>query len=218
MDYERDTRLGYDHERAARYKRQQTSDLCWMRLTTWRERKLVAKCLTLCLLNADDRILDVPCGTGVMGVVFAECRSRVVAADVSKDMMRLAAGEYDGGRFAGFVQADILTPCFRGGSFSCVVTVGLMHRLPQGIRGRALKSIKSLSSRYVVVSFSIDDWFQRMKRRILHVVRRSYHAPPSLIAYSTLVSELRAEGFAIRKSFRVVPFLSSEIVLFLDSN
>lgn len=216
MNYEKDTRTAYDQAKAEIYKRQQTEGFSWIRLTTWREKLLVKRCLGQCGLEPSSVLLDIPCGTGVLGSVFAYFPSKVFASDISDDMMALAKNEYRKETFGGFVKTDIMQTSFSRSSFACVVTIGLMHRLPLVLRRKALGEISALTSRYIVLSDSVDSPMQRLKRRLLAVIRSGYRSAPSPMPLRTILEEIDAKGLRVKQIYAVVPFLSSEMVFLLE--
>ena len=180
MDYEKDTRLAYrDAQKARNYQAQQTTARGWVRFTTLREQLWVKKALRQGLLTAQERVLDIPCGTGILACVLANFPCRVVAADISREMMALAPPDYQHPGFLGFVQADIVQAPFRPQSFSWVISVGLMHRLPENIRKEVLKWISYLSKKHIIISYSFDSPFQRFKHWLIKKVKPSHKPAPA---------------------------------------
>jgi len=158
-------------------------------------------------------VLDIPCGAGYIGHLLSEFPSKVVASDISWEMMKLARPEYDDGKFQGFIQGDLLSSPFKCGAFRCTIVLALMHRLPPNIRREMLSSIAEISSEYVVISFSVDSTLQRLKQKSLALLSSSYLPAPSALTYSQIVEEVR--GFSIRRVSYVVPFFSSKILFLL---
>lgn len=109
----------------------------------WRERAIVRKVLKRIGLTKGDRVLDIPCGTGVLGETLGKFLCNVVASDISREMIDLAREDYENSNFGGFVQADVTKMSFRKGTFKCVITIGLIHRLPEDIRGRLWQPLPS---------------------------------------------------------------------------
>ena len=217
MDYQRDTWLAYrDRTRAEDYARHHTERLTWARFAMWRERRGVERALRRCHLSARDTLVDLPCGTGILGDVLARFPARVIAADVSHEMMDLARNSYDPTKLGGFIQTDITGTCFRTGAFTGAVTIGLMHRLPSDIRRQAVAELARFARRFVIMSCSIDSHGQRMKRWLLRRLRSTYRPAPSPLRLAAMIEELRRHGLKVVTVFRVVPFLSAEVVLLLE--
>lgn len=217
-NYEKDTRFAYNIQKAKSYKKQQTKGLSWMRFTTWREKSFVATVLRYCNLTKSDKILDVPCGTGVLGNIFSKFPSFVIASDISREMMGLAREEYNKANFGGFIQGDITEFPFKKGAFSCVIVLGLMHRLPERIRKQVLKEVTSLSKRFIIVSYSIDSTSQRIKQWLIKRLRHSHSFAPSPTPMQDIIKELKANGLLLKRKYKVMPLLSAEVVFLLEKS
>jgi len=217
-EYEEDTRRAYrDLQKARDYQKIHTQEDLWARFASWRERRLVEKLLAGCALAPERRILDVPCGTGILGGVLREFPNPVVAADISLEMMDLARTEYGYSRLLGFVQADITQMPFAPGGFACMVILGLMHRLPAEIRMKVLVEIASLRPRYVIITYSIYNLGQRFKQWLLKKIRPSYNPAPVPVRYEDIIKEVTSAGFKVSSAHSVFPLLSANVVLGLES-
>lgn len=217
MDYVKETQQAYkDTQRARRYKEQQTQGGSWSRLTTLRERLCVAKALKSCSLRSENRILDIPCGSGILGKILGRFPFNAAASDISREMMELAWTEFDNPHFLGFAQADITQPPFPDHSFACVITVGLMHRLPGEIHEEVLKAIANLTSRFIIISYSLTSFWQRQKQRFIRTIKRQHMAAPAPLPLDIIKSRLEAQGLRILKKFWVIPLLSSEVIFLLE--
>ena len=216
-DYQAGTLEGYrTQQRAAAYKRHQTSELSWARFVTWRQQRALARELARYHWSADDRLLDIPCGTGILGRLLHSFPFRIVASDISIEMMALAHEEYPHDRPLDRVQADLAQTPFSHGSFACVVTLGFLHRVPLDVKRAALREIAALSSHLVVVTCSIDTPAQRLKQRILSVAKPGHVPAPHPVSLDDLTAECEAQGLRVVRSFMVVPFFSAEAMLVLE--
>jgi SAM-dependent methyltransferase len=217
VNYEAETRAAYQNaQRAASYKHHQTREWSWARLTTWCEHRAVAKALSYYRWTDRDFFLDAPCGTGVLAPVMRRFPFRVVAADIALEMMALARDDYRQATFLGFVRSDLTRlPVKRNGCAGAVV-LGFMHRAPAPIRQKVLSELASTVSRVLVISYSEDDLWQRCKRRVLGLLQRGYAPAPCAISPVEAAKELHDAGFTIRRRFRVVPLLSSAVVLVVE--
>lgn len=217
MDYINDTQLAYmSYERAKQYKEQQTTRWCWARLTTWRQRRSVEKLLKQSGLRSSDNILDLPCGTGVVADVLHKFSSQIFASDISREMMDYTLNDYTTLNTRGIVQSDVLQSPFHEGSFTCVVTLGFIHRLPEQIRRLALEEIARISRKLLIISCSIDTPWQRRKRWLLTQVWPAYKPAPSAVSMQALVRELDGKGLRVRKQITILPFFSAETVFLLQ--
>jgi len=216
-NYETDTLNAYrSRQRAAEYKRHHTTEWNWARFSTWREQRLLARELSRYSWSADDRVLDIPCGTGILGKLFHSFPFRIVASDISPEMMELARGEYPTDRLLECVQADITNTGFPRRSFACVVVLGFLHRVPADIKREALREISALANRVVIITCSVDSPLQRVKKKILAIIRREHVPAPCPVPLWEIIAECEAVGFKVVRSFMVVPFLSAEAMLVLE--
>jgi len=216
-EYEKDTRQAYqDAQKARFYRDYQSRNLTWGRVTSWRELGIVQSALAGCGLTPRAKILDIPCGTGVIGGILQKFPNPVVAADISKEMMDLAWEEYAFTHFLGFVQTDITQTPFRPGDFACIVTLGLMHRLPRAMREKVLAGIAALLPRHVIISYSLDSPAQRLKQRLIKKFKPSHKPAPVPALFRDIVREVNASGFKVVRTIHTFPLLSAEIILALE--
>ena len=216
-DYERDTLNAYrTAERAAEYKRFHTSDWSWGRFATWCEQRAIARELGRYKWSSADQLLDIPCGTGILGKLLHQFPFRIVASDISAEMMEIAKAEYPADRLVDCIQADITATPFPRGSFACVITLGFLHRVPSEIKRAALREIAALSNRVVIVSCSVDTPLQRFKHAVLSRVKRSHVPAPCPAPIKEIIAECEALGFRVARAFMVVPMLSAHAILVLE--
>lgn len=216
-DYERDTLTAYQTAARARsYKRYHTTDWSWGRLVTAIEQRAVARELTRYRWTASDSLLDIPCGTGILGRILHRFPFRIVASDISAEMMALARPEYPADRLVACVQADITDTPFPRGSFACVVTLGFLHRVPADVKRATLREIASLCGRVAIVSCSVDTRSQRFKHAIVARVKRKHVPAPWPARMEDIVAECESAGFRVVRAFMVLPLFSADALLVLE--
>ena len=146
MSYEEQTKNAYrNKEKAAAYLSQYVEGTKWARFTMWKQRRIIENFLEVCKFDEHDILLDAPCGTGYAGKILFSQPCKVVASDISIEMMELADMEYDKSNFQGFFQADLTNSPFKEDFFKCVLVLALMHRLPEDIRKLILNEVHKLS-------------------------------------------------------------------------
>lgn len=216
-DYETGTLNAYrSKKRAAEYKRYHTKDWSWARISTWREQRLLASELARYSWSAGDRLLDIPCGTGILGKLLHAYPFQIVASDISQEMMELAREEYPANRLLDCIQTDITATGFKRCSFDCIVVLGFLHRVPLDIKRAALQEISTLANRVVVITCSVDSPLQRIKRKVLAIIRRNYVPAPCPVPLREIIAECEAVGLKAVRTFMVFPFLSAEAMLVLE--
>jgi SAM-dependent methyltransferase len=217
MDYENQTLNGYrTPERAAEYKRFHTTDWSWGRFVTWIEQKAVARELARYDWSSLDQLLDIPCGTGVLGKLLYKFPFQIVASDISPEMMALAREEYPADRLVDCTQADITATPFPKGSFACVVTLGFLHRVPTEVKRAALREIARLSSHVVIVSCSVDTPLQRLKHSVLSLLKRNHIPAPCPVPFKEILADCDASGLRVVRAFKVLPLFSAHAILVLE--
>lgn len=216
-DYERDTLNAYrTAARATEYKRYHTKDWTWGRFVTWMEQRAIARELGRYQWAPSDQLLDIPCGTGILGKVLQHFPFRIVASDISAEMMDIARMEYPADRLVSCTQADITRTPFPRGAFSCVVTLGFLHRVPAEIKRAALRELAALSNRVAIVTCSVDTPLQRVKHAVLSCVKRGHVPAPCPVTMKEVVTECESQGFRVARAFLVVPFLSAHAMFVLE--
>jgi ubiquinone/menaquinone biosynthesis C-methylase UbiE len=164
-------------------------------------------------LKADgrcERVLDIPCGTGLLGEMFSRLGMKVVAADISEPMIDYARGKYRND--TEFLCVDITDCRLPDRSVDLSVVIGLFHRLPAEVIERAADELTRVSERGVVVSFTVESALHRFKRAILRTVYRGYRGAPSPTSVGRITEVFSARGFYPLAERETCPFLSSERV------
>ena len=216
-DYEQQTLNAYrTSERAVEYKRFHTSDWTWGRFVTWLEQRAIARELSRYEWVPTDQLLDIPCGTGILGRTLHHFPLRIVASDISPEMMALAREEYPADRLVDCTQADITSTPFTSGSFACVVTLGFLHRVPLDIKRSTLSEIARLTNHVAIVSCSVDTLLQRLKHALLSHINTNHIPAPCPVPLNNIIADCESQGFYVVRSFKVFPVLSAHAVLVLE--
>ena len=191
------------------------------RLVAVRERSILGRVLSR-LVQWDalpmQKVLDLPCGTGKLAAVFSRLPVRVMAADISRQMMEIADGAYRTlPGFQGFTQADASATAFADGEFDTVVCLRLLHRVPAAIRQSILGELSRVSQRYVVLSAGVDSPVQRIRRHC-----RQWATGTVTVPYPTtrraLAGQLAAADLTPVAWIPVLPLLSSEWVVVCEKS
>ena len=217
MDYIQETRNAYKSElKAKEYQEQYTKGIKWARFTMWRQRILIDKIINQCNFIKTDNILDIPCGTGLIGKLLSKTPASITASDISAEMMKRAAGEYIGDNFNGFVECDITQTNFRKESFDCVIVLAFMHRVPKEIRHKTLEEVVRISKKYIIVSYGFDSHSQGLKKWLIKKVHPNYIPAPSSIPMEEIITEINSFDLVIREMSYVAYFLSGKVIFFLE--
>ena len=213
MAYESDTREAYRNKtKANAYKNQYIEGFKWARFTMWKQKKIIFEFLNVCKLGSSDVLLDIPCGTGYIGGLLSKYPFKVVASDISIEMMELAINEYSENNFAGFLQADITKTPFQADQFKCVVVLALMHRLPREVRAQVLSEVVRVTNEYIIISYSIESFLQKLKLKLISLVSSNHIPAPESIPLKDIINEIDSYGLIVIRRKRIVSLLSSKVV------
>ena len=216
MNYKKDTLHAYQSaDRANEYKKFHTRQFSWGRFVTLVEQWNISNELKQHSWNESDKLLDIPCGAGILGKVLHDFPFVISASDISKEMINCAKDEYPDNHSVEFIQQDITNTEFKRGSFSCVVTLGFLHRVPLDIKRETLREIFELTNNIAIISCSVDNPMQSLKHKILSIVKRNHVPAPCPIKLKDLISECQSQGFYVKRSMMVVPLLSAHALLIL---
>jgi SAM-dependent methyltransferase len=172
-------------------QRYRSLDQAWV---NWREQRLLAQLLTQCQL-ANGTVLDVPCGYSRFAPMYARLGLTATGADVSYDMVHLAATNYARYGRERWLCADVLALPFADSVFDSVLCIRLLHhRYSDAERQRILGELARVSRRFVIISF--------YRSTLLHTVARHWRGSRGRLAMMTIphLRELaRASGLQIQR-------------------
>jgi SAM-dependent methyltransferase len=219
FNYEQDTLHAYKNRDTARtylesYEKAKGLRGFRFRLVAESERAAVR---TLLAQISAERVLDIPCGTGKLAPVLAEKPYRIVAADISPEMIELAREAYlnVAGSQVRFAVADAtaLPQDFKG-AFDLVVCLRLLHRVPLPIAQTILNQFAGCA-RFTIASFGINSLYHRVRRKVRNSL---FGGGVSELCTQPLprIREVVSQHFRIIAEKRVSPFLSEEVVFLLE--
>lgn len=157
-------------------------------------------------------VLDVPCGTGKLGSCLCRFPVKILAADVSRQMMDLASNEYDPEKLISFLQFDARNIPFIDGSVDNIVCLRLFQRIPREMRMNILREFRRVVRGNLIISYSYTSWFQRLRLKIRNLYDRER---PTFFSESLheITAELNEVGFAVKDKKYVLAGLSSEVIV-----
>jgi SAM-dependent methyltransferase len=205
-----DARWGYRHFDAERYERRRYGGVKGA-VNRWLLERALRRALAG--LPRGARLLDVPCGTGVIGEGLARRGFRVIGGDISPAMLTVAHRKAYGD---GAVRADLERLPIRDRSVDAVVCIRFLMHLPAAARPAVLAELARTSRGPVVGTFCHPytvKTFQRWVRRLLG--GRAKRSPR--IDRRALAAEAAAAGLRVRRVIPAMPLLSEVWVVVLDS-
>jgi SAM-dependent methyltransferase len=172
-------------------QRYRSLDQAWV---NWREQRLLAHLLTQCQL-AKGIVLDVPCGYSRFASVYTRLGITAIGADVSYDMVHLAATNHARYGRECWLCADVLTLPFPDSVFDSVLCIRLLHhRYSDTERQRILCELARVSRRFVIISV--------YRSTLLHTAARHWRGSRGRLAMMTIphLRELaQASGLQIQR-------------------
>lgn len=220
FDYESETKARYQSDDVATvYHKNFTKDYdlkgIRSRIIASAERRAVANLLAR---TPHEKVLDVPTGTGKLAPVFSKLQSKVMACDISPNMLEIARSEYaqHGCHSVDFsVQDAADLSCFSESQFDTVVCLRLVHRVPSEIRMKILSRLSSLAP-YTIISYGIDSPYHNVRRTIRSKIIGEGKGTFCACTLDEAKAEVE-ENFRIKAHKWVIPLLSAEIVFLLES-
>jgi protein-L-isoaspartate(D-aspartate) O-methyltransferase len=92
-----------------------------------------AKALQLAQVDADDKVLDVGCGTGYSSAVLGRMAANVVALEQDADLVRVAAGLLEGQPNVQITQGALIEGFKDGGLYDVIFVNGAIEAQPDAL-------------------------------------------------------------------------------------
>jgi ubiquinone/menaquinone biosynthesis C-methylase UbiE len=135
-----------------------------------RDRALVLRALEA--IGPMDYLLDLPCGTGRFTPILEKKSRRVISADISWEMMRVADGNFPSSKVS-FVQCSIEGLPFGDRCFDLTFTARFLLHLPSDLRQAAFRELSRVSKRWVFFDCLMEEaglkgWLRKWLAPIRH--------------------------------------------------
>lgn len=120
-----------------------------------------------CLSDREGVILDAPCGTGRMTSYMAALGYKVMAVDISIQMITVAQNRLTASPATPlyYIQADATHLPFRSKTFACATAIRFMGHLPSVVRIQTLRELARVSREYVIADYCVYHPFVNIRRR-----------------------------------------------------
>jgi ubiquinone/menaquinone biosynthesis C-methylase UbiE len=159
-----------------------------------------------------DVVLDVPSGSGKLGQTLSIFPVKIVAGDISLEMMSLARGEYARDKLIKLLRLDARVMPLKDNCIDIVICLRLFQRLPKDVRCDILNEFQRITRRYLIISYSYESITQRMRGRLRGLYDREKTMFCS-VSLRDIRLELEEAGFILKKARHVVARLSSEVII-----
>jgi ubiquinone/menaquinone biosynthesis C-methylase UbiE len=213
-DYKLQTLNAYKNKNKAKeYYEQHQGSLSWASIMMKLELKAVHRGLKFFQVNENDVILDVPCGTGVSFNLLSQFKCKVIGIDISNEMLKFAKKSFHNEIDINLSIGDITDLKIKDNSIKGSVILGFFHRVPDKIKSSALNELFRVNKEFIICSFSIDNIFQKIKRRLLVFISSKHMSAPKPISNAKLKNLFSNNNFTIVRQESIFPFLSSEVII-----
>jgi SAM-dependent methyltransferase len=161
-------------------------------------------------------VLDLPCGTGRLAEHLLVAGYDIVGADISDPMLQQACHKLRrfGGRFTVKV-VDARNAAGIGRTFHAALCARVLMHFPLEQQIEFLAGVAQAVDRYVVITQSLDSYYQRLRRRIKKSI---FNGEPAAypISSSELQSLLDGAGLKQIGLWRISRVLSEAIVVLAE--
>ena len=215
-DAEERTRERYQSQHYAKqYKKEYVSDLSFKgirsRIIANREIKVIKNILDG-YVNDGMTVMDLPCGTGKLGPILSNYPIKIVAGDISKEMLSLAKNEYKVNKVE-YKVIDATNITYGDGSIDVIICLRLFQRLDKETRKKILHEFSRVGDGVLIVSYSHTSLWQKIRTFIRNLIMKNINIFFS-VSMKIIEDELTKAGFKVLYTKSVLPIISSEIVVY----
>jgi ubiquinone/menaquinone biosynthesis C-methylase UbiE len=163
-------------------------------------------------------IMDVPCGTGRFLDLLSTLSDKTIGADVSLQMLQVAAKTIKHPERIQFLRTDIKHIPFADGYVDTLVCLRFMMHPDASDRREALREMGRVAARYVVVEYGCTSPWLRMRRRVKRCVHRLQGRKVDFVRavpWNELLTDIHVAGLKLAGRFWTARGLSESVILLL---
>jgi ubiquinone/menaquinone biosynthesis C-methylase UbiE len=176
------------------------------RIKLKRDQALVSRALRT--MDPIGCVLDLPCGTGRFTPVLQERAGRVVSADISREMMAVAASRFPSAK-VGFIQCSVEALPFQDSCFDLTFTARFLLHLPLDLRQAAFRELSRVSKRWVFFDCLMEAGPKGWLRRLLAPMQKG-RKPKKRLKKEELSRILDQTGLRVHRIYRPSWFFSEK--------
>lgn len=169
------------------------------RMKLFRDRTLVSRALQE--VGEIDYLLDLPTGTGRFIPTLEPRARKLVCADISGEMMQVAASVHPRERVS-FIQCSVEELPFQDSSFDFTFTARFLLHLPPELRRIAFSELTRVSKRWVFFDCLMEGGFKGWLRRLFPSSIRKGGKAKKRMRLEDLERDLDLAGLRICRIFR----------------
>jgi len=180
------------------------------RYHNWRLRKLLDKALGI--LSPGSVVLDIPCGTGRIDNWLLNASLRVIAADISSEMLAVARRKVrPTASWLGFLRADADHLPLRSRSVDVVLCIRFLHLLDHEARLSVLSEIARVAKGSAIVEFRVERRVKTAKRALVSWLTR--RATRKKMTVFEIADELSRCGLLVDRYYFVSRWFSGSVLV-----
>jgi len=218
-EYRLKTLDGYKNkQKVNHYYNQHQNSFSWAGLMMKLELRNIKKSFEFFKVDKNDMILDVPCGTGVSFDLLLKFKCKVTAIDISNEMLEFAKIKANKNLNINLLSGDITNLKLKNNFARGSIVIGFFHRVPNEIKSLALKELFRVNKEFIICSFAIDSFSQKLKRKLKKFLFPLHLSPPKPLSFKKIEDLFYNNHFTIIKKKTILPFFSSEIIIWAKKN
>jgi len=182
------------------------------RLMDYFEKRSIIKCLNS--IGQVESIIDIPAGTGRITKLLINFANKIIAADISDDMLQIAKLKFQNNSNISFIEIDAEKMQLPDNYVECITCVRLMGHVPPDIRIKMLSEMARVSSNWVIVTFYFSNIINDLKRSIKRKLTNN-KAPWYPTTHKELMKQINSAKFDVEEKHYVLPMLSESVTFLL---
>jgi len=180
------------------------------RITHRLEMALLFRALRHAGIKPPAKILDVPCGTGRLGIFLSSRGYSVTGMDLSKEMIAQALSKEFIPERLTFQQGDAENLPLPDQAVDAIVSLRFMGHVPPEVRHNILAEFKRVSRGPLILAYYQRNCFKGFLRRKRRQQRGVMWFP---VTRKELEDELAASGLVLKRYWPMIPFISETLIV-----
>jgi len=217
--YEKITKLKYQNKQIAyeyvqEYEGRVTFNNLHQKVITYREIKIIEKFIEK-IEKKLNLIMDIPCGSAKLKNLLSNKSFKFIGGDISKEMLDLAQTRYKNSKnLINLLRLDGMKIPLLDNSVDLIISLRLLHRVPDIIKVKLLQEYIRVSRKYVIISFGQTSRWQKLRLKMRNQLSNRESVPYPILELEMLniIKSLNSKIISIKS---VLPLLSAEKIILI---
>lgn len=185
----------------------------------WLDKRAIS--IALRSVPSGSYVLDIPCGTGRITELLLQKGYKVVGADVSREMLRVASKKLRSyANLEGLYQVDAEKLPFEDRQFDCLIAIRFMGHIPGDVRLCMLKEFRRVSRSYVIADYSVTSLTAHLRKEVERRLKIGHRFPQrwawAILSKRELREEINSAGLRLVRVIPKLRYLSDSQILLLS--